>query len=56
MISDSIESGLGIFELPILVYCVIIGFVSSAPEATITMRTILNPEKEDTEIGLVHQV
>ncbi|MBK5112780.1 MAG: hypothetical protein KGD59_00890 [Candidatus Heimdallarchaeota archaeon] len=56
MISDSIESGLSIFSLPILVYSVIVGFVSSAPEATITMRAILDPEKEDVEIGLVHQV
>lgn len=56
MISDSIESGLGIISMPILVYSVIVGFVSSAPEATITMRAILDPEKENTEIGLVHQV
>jgi hypothetical protein len=56
MHSDSIESGLGIISLPILVYSVIIGFVSSAPEATITMRAILDPEEENTEIGLVHQV
>jgi hypothetical protein len=56
MISNSIESGLSIFSLPILVYSVIVGFVSSAPEATITMRAILDPEKEDVEIGLVHQV
>ncbi len=56
MLSDSIESGLGIISLPILVYSVIIGFVSSAPEATITMRAILDPEEENTEIGLVHQV
>ncbi|NHJ32809.1 MAG: hypothetical protein FK732_08095 [Asgard group archaeon] len=56
MISESIESGLGISSMPILVYSVIIGFVSSAPEATITMRAILDPEKEDVEIGLVHQV
>lgn len=56
MISGSIESGLEIISLPILVYSVIVGFVSSAPEATITMRAILDPEKEDVEIGLVHQV
>ncbi|NHK31124.1 MAG: hypothetical protein FK730_07210 [Asgard group archaeon] len=56
MISDSIESGLIIYDLPILVYCVIVGFVSSAPEMTITFRAVLNPEEEDTEIGLVHQI
>jgi len=56
LLSDSIENGLGISNMPILVYSVIIGFVSSAPEATITMRTILDPEKEDVQIGLVHQV
>ncbi|MCK5158249.1 MAG: hypothetical protein KAR08_03780 [Candidatus Heimdallarchaeota archaeon] len=56
MISGSIESGLEIISLPILVYSVLVGFVSSTPEATITMRAILDPEKEDVEIGLVHQV
>ncbi len=56
MLSDAIEVGLEFYDLPILVYCVIIGFVSSAPETTITLRAILNPEKEDTQIGLVHQV
>ncbi len=56
MISDAIENGLIIYNLPILVYCVIVGFVSSAPEMTITFRAVLNPEKEDTEIGLVHQI
>lgn len=56
MISDAIENGLVIYNLPILVYCVIVGFVSSAPEMTITFRAVLNPEKEDTEMGLVHQI
>jgi hypothetical protein len=56
MISDSIESGLIIYNLPVLVYCVVVGFVSSSPEMTITFRAVLNPEKEDTEIGLVHQI
>ena len=56
LISDSIETGLEIYNLPILVYCVVIGFVSSAPEMTITFRAILNPEEEDTEIGMIHQI
>jgi hypothetical protein len=54
LISDSIE--LGVDKLPILVYCVIVGFVSSAPEMSITFRAILDPEKENTEIGLIHQI
>ena len=56
MISNSIESSIEIYNVPILVYCVVVGFVSSAPETTITFRALLNPEKEDTQIGLVHQV
>ncbi|NHJ46405.1 MAG: hypothetical protein FK733_01335 [Asgard group archaeon] len=57
MISDSIESGVSAFQnLPILVYSVIVGFVSSAPEMSITFRSVLDPEKEDVEIGLIHQI
>ena len=56
LISNSIETSIEIFDVPILVYCVVVGFVSSAPETTITMRALLDPEKEDTQIGLVHQV
>ncbi|MGC9781052.1 MAG: hypothetical protein HZR80_17545 [Candidatus Heimdallarchaeota archaeon] len=56
LISESIETGLEIYNLPILVYCVVIGFISSAPEMTITFRAILNPEEEDTEIGMIHQI
>ena len=56
LISNSIESSIEIYNVPILVYCVVVGFVSSAPETTITLRALLNPEKEDTQIGLVHQV
>ncbi len=56
MISDSIVSALDSYNLPILVYSVIIGFVSSAPEMTITFRALRDPEKENTQIGLVHQI
>ena len=56
LISNSIETSIETFDVPILVYCVVVGFVSSAPETTITMRALFDPEKEDTQIGLVHQV
>ncbi len=56
LISKSIETGIEFYDVPILVYCVVVGFVSSAPETTITMRALFDPEKEDTQIGLVHQV
>jgi hypothetical protein len=56
MLSTAIEKSIDAYDIPILVYCVVVGFVASAPEMTITLRAILNPEKEDTEIGLVHQV
>jgi len=56
LISNSIETSIAVYDVPILVYCVVVGFVSSAPETTITMRALFNPEEEDTQIGLVHQV
>ncbi len=56
LISNSIETSIETFDVPILVYCVIVGFVSSAPETTITMRALFDSDKEDTQIGLVHQV
>jgi len=56
MISNSIESSIALFNVPILVYCVVVGFVSSAPETTITLRALMNPDKENAQIGLVHQV
>ncbi|MHA1127005.1 MAG: hypothetical protein ACTSQX_15370, partial [Candidatus Heimdallarchaeota archaeon] len=56
LISNSIETSIAIFNVPILVYCVVVGFVSSAPETTITMRALFSPEEEDTRMGLVHQI
>ena len=56
LISDSIATSIEIYNVPILVYCVAVGFVSSAPETTITMRAIFKPDEEDTEIGIVHQM
>ncbi len=56
MISESIEFALVQYKLPILLYSVIVGFVSTAPEMSITFRTIVKPEAEDTKIGLIHQV
>ncbi|MBN1331077.1 MAG: hypothetical protein JXA54_16510 [Candidatus Heimdallarchaeota archaeon] len=56
LISDSIIIAIDSYQLPILVYSVIIGFVSSAPEMTITFRALRDPEKENTQIGLIHQI
>jgi len=56
LISNSIETSIAIFNVPILIYCVVVGFVSSAPETTITMRALFSPEEEDTRMGLVHQI
>jgi hypothetical protein len=56
MISDSIIASVEAYNIPILVYCVVVGFVSSAPETTITIRAIFQPDEEDIKIGLVHQV
>jgi len=56
MISNSIEFALVQYKLPILLYSVIVGFVSTAPEMSITFRTIIKPEEEDRKIGLIHQV
>jgi len=56
LISSSIVSAIELYDLPILLYSVIVGFVSSAPEMTITFRALRDPERESTEIGLVHQI
>lgn len=56
LISDAIEKSIEIYNVPILVYCVVVGFVSSAPETTITLRALMKPEREDNEMGLVHQI
>jgi len=56
LISNSIVTAIDSYQLPILVYSVIIGFVSSAPEMTITFRALRDPAKENIQIGLVHQI
>lgn len=61
ILASSIEHGLGTFELifdevPVLVYAVIVGIVSSSPELVVTFRGLLSKDKELQEVGLVHQV
>ena len=57
LLASSIELGLHEFEtVPILVYSVIVGAVSSSPELVVTLRGIFSPDEETREVGLVHQV
>ncbi|MHA1736976.1 MAG: hypothetical protein ACTSXA_08885 [Candidatus Heimdallarchaeota archaeon] len=59
LLASSIELGLsafGTYDVPILVYSVIVGIVSSSPELVVTLRGLLSPDEEDKEVGLVHQV
>ena len=61
ILASSIEGGLETFELvydevPVLVYAVLVGIVSSSPELVVTFRGLLSKDKELQEVGLVHQV
>ncbi|NHJ46406.1 MAG: hypothetical protein FK733_01340 [Asgard group archaeon] len=57
ILSNSIEEGIEIFEgVPVLVYSVLVGLVSSSPELIVTFRGLLKRDKELKEVGLVHQV
>lgn len=61
ILATSIEHGLETFELvyeevPVLVYAVLVGIVSSSPELVVTFRGLLSKDKELQEVGLVHQV
>ncbi|MHA1127003.1 MAG: hypothetical protein ACTSO7_16040 [Candidatus Heimdallarchaeota archaeon] len=59
LLASSIELGLnafGNYDVPILVYSVIIGIVSSSPELVVTLRGLFSQDEEDREVGLVHQV
>lgn len=61
ILASAIEHGLGTFELvfdevPVLVYAVVVGIVSSSPELVVTSRGLLSKDKELQEVGLVHQV
>jgi len=57
LLASSIELGIDEFEtVPILVYSVLVGMVSSSPELVVTLRGIFSPDEETREVGLVHQV
>ncbi|NHJ41156.1 MAG: hypothetical protein FK731_14080 [Asgard group archaeon] len=57
ILSNSIEDGIEIFEgVPVLVYSVVVGLVSSSPELIVTFRGLLKQDRELKEVGLVHQV
>ncbi|HUU77445.1 MAG TPA: sodium/calcium exchanger protein [candidate division Zixibacteria bacterium] len=58
IMASSIESGLELSEdtLPLLVYAVIVGLISSSPELIVTLRGVFSVDKENRQIGLVHQV
>ncbi len=61
ILASAIEHGLETFELifnevPVLVYAVVVGIVSSSPELVVTFRGLLSKDKELQEVGLVHQV
>ncbi len=62
LLASAIENGLEVMvvdyalDVPILVYAVVVGTVSSSPELVVTMRGLLSPNKEIRKIGLVNQV
>ncbi len=62
LLASAIEKGLYVLEedykltVPILVYAVVVGTISSAPELIVTFRGLLNPDKEIRQVGLVNQV
>ncbi|MBN1331076.1 MAG: hypothetical protein JXA54_16505 [Candidatus Heimdallarchaeota archaeon] len=57
ILSHSIEDGITIFkDVPILVYSVVVGLISSSPELVVTFRGVFKKDKEYKEVGLVHQV
>ncbi|MHA1442778.1 MAG: hypothetical protein ACTSPK_13095, partial [Candidatus Heimdallarchaeota archaeon] len=59
LLASSIELGLnafGNYDVPILVYSVVVGIVSSSPELVVTLRGLFSQDEEDREVGLVHQV
>ncbi len=57
ILSRSIEDGIKIFRtVPILVYSVVVGLISSSPELVVTLRGIFSRNQEAREVGLVHQV
>ncbi|HUT80434.1 MAG TPA: hypothetical protein VMZ29_04450 [Candidatus Bathyarchaeia archaeon] len=57
ILSRSIEDGITTFQgVPILVYSVVVGLISSSPELVVTFRGIFKKDRESQEVGLVHQV
>ncbi|MHA1125006.1 MAG: hypothetical protein ACTSO7_10490 [Candidatus Heimdallarchaeota archaeon] len=62
LLASGIESGLHVLEndfhleVPILVYAVIVGLISTSPELIVTFRGLLHPDKETQKIGLINQI
>jgi hypothetical protein len=62
LLAQGIESGLHVLEedfhldVPILAYAVIVGMISTSPELIVTMRGLLDPDKEIQKVGLINQV
>jgi len=62
LLASGIESGLHVLEhdfsleVPILVYAVIVGLISTSPELIVTFRGLLSPDEETQKIGLINQV
>ncbi len=61
-LASGIENGLHVFEhdflieVPILVYAVVVGLISTSPELIVTFRGLLHPGEETQKIGLINQV
>ena len=62
LLASGIEEGLHVLEgdfgldVPILVYAVVVGLISTSPELIVTFRGLLHPDKETQKIGLINQV
>lgn len=62
LLASGIEEGLIVLEedflleVPILVYAVIVGLISTSPELIVTFRGLLHPDEETQKIGLINQV
>jgi hypothetical protein len=56
-LATGIETGAEEFEnVPVLVYSVIVGLVSTSPELIVTFRGLMNKNKEVQQIGLINQI
>ncbi|NHJ46407.1 MAG: hypothetical protein FK733_01345 [Asgard group archaeon] len=62
LLAQGIETGLHVlehdfsFDVPILAYAVIVGMISTSPELIVTMRGLLDSDKEIQKVGLINQV